>query len=710
MRRLTLVLACLAAVNRLNAQANPPELAKPPSFRPPAIPLITHDPYFSIWSNSDKLTDDHTRHWTGKEQHLTGMAWIDGKAFRFLGVAPRDVEAMEQKSVQVTPTRTIYTFEKNSVRVKLTFLTPAFPESLDVLSRPLTYVLFDTQALDERDHDVKIYFDVSSLLAVNAGDQRVAGSRLKVKDLHVVRVGTQAQEMLAKSGDDLRIDWGYAYVAAPDRDGTEVRVRNTGIRADFAKDGKVDDRDEFDSFPPNTRVFLSMAVVFDLEKVRGLPVSRYAMVAYDDLYSVQYFNRNLRPYWRRTLPGGKALAIDGLLEKAETEFVDLQARAEKFDADLTADLVRAGGAKYAQIATLAYRQTLAAHKLAADADGKPYFFSKENASNGCIGTVDVMYPSAPFFLLLNPELLKAMMVPVLQYAQMPRWQWKYAPHDLGQYPLANGQVYGGGEKSEDRQMPVEESGNMLILMAALAKTDGDAKFAKQYWPLLTKWAEYLRDKGFDPEDQLSTDDFAGKLARNANLSIKAILALGAYADLARRLDEPKTYETYFELARNGARRWEELARDGDHYTLAFGKAGTWSQKYNLVWDKLLDLKLFPDEVSRKELAYYRTRQNKYGLPLDNRETYTKLDWVVWTASLGDQREFESMVEPVFDFLNETPSRVPMSDWYSTVDAKQKGFQARSVVGGVYVKMLMDSRIWNGWLDRAKAPAGGGARK
>ena len=128
------------------------------------------------------------------------------------------------------------------------------------------------------------------------------------------------------------------------------------------------------------------------------------------------------------------------------------------------------------------------------------------------------------------------------------------------------------------------------------------------------------------------------------------------------------------------------------------------------WDKLLDLKLFPDEVSRKELAYYRTRQNKYGLPLDNRETYTKLDWVVWTASLGDQREFESMVEPVFDFLNETPSRVPMSDWYSTVDAKQKGFQARSVVGGVYVKMLMDSRIWNGWLDRAKAPAGGGARK
>ena len=707
MRPPTPVLACLVTLVSLSAQPTPL-----PPLRYPATPLITHDPYFSIWSLEDKLTANHTRHWTGKEQHLTGLAWIDGKPYRFMGAAPKDLEAMDQTSVELTPTRTSYTFEKANVRVKMTFLTPALPANLDVLSRPLTYVVFETRSTDEREHDVKLYFDVSSLVAVNTGDQPVVGSRLKVGDLNVVRVGTQAQNMLAKTGDDLRIDWGYAYVAAPNRDGTEVRVRNTGIRADFAKDGIVDDRDEFDTFAPNTRIYLAMAAVFKLDKVSSIPVSRYAMVAYDDLYSVQYFNRNLRPYWRRTLPGGKTLAIDGLLQKAEAEYVDLKERCDKFDEELTGDLVKAGGAKYAQIAILAYRQTLAAHKLTADADGKPMFFSKENASNGCIGTVDVTYPSSPFFLLLNPELLKAQLMPVLQYAQMPRWSFPYAPHDLGQYPLANGQVYGGGERTENGQMPVEESGNMLIMLAALAKIEGDAKFLKPHFPLLTKWAEYLRDNGLDPKEQLSTDDFAGKLARNANLSIKATLALGAYADIARMLDDTKAYDAYMDTARKNAKAWEEMARDGDHYMLAFGNPGTWSQKYNLVWDKLLGLNLFSEDVARREVAYYREKQNRYGLPLDSRETYTKLDWIVWTASLGDQRDFEAFIDPVFQFLHETPSRVPMSDWYWTQDAKQRGFQARSVVGGVYIKMLMDSKMWNTWADKAKPapppPAAGNA--
>jgi len=140
---------------------------------------------------------------------------------------------------------------------------------------------------------------------------------------------------------------------------------------------------------------------------------------------------------------------------------------------------------------------------------------KRTSGNGSIDTVDVTYPSAPFFFLFNPRLLKRIdaNLRVRGLRALAVAVRSARPRHL---PLANGQTYGGGEKSQENQMPVEESGNMLIMTAALAKIDGNADYARQYWPLLTKWAEYLRDKGMDPENQLSTDDFAGHLAHNAN--------------------------------------------------------------------------------------------------------------------------------------------------------------------------------------------------
>jgi hypothetical protein len=655
---------------------------------------VTCNPYFSVWSIADRLTYDATRHWTGAKQELHSLVRIDGRAWRIMGDTWPEIQPMPQTNLQVLPTRTIYEFEGGGVHITLTFLTPMLPSDLDLMSWPVTYLSWEARSLDGKEHQVSIEYDNTAQLVVNTEDEPVVWRQEKVDGLDALRMGTATQPVLKKSGDDLRIDWGYLYVAAPGGQSTHSAVADLGrVIRTFAAKGSLPEQDARVTRAPRYRM-PAMAVAFDLGEVGAEPIDRHLILAYDQIYAIEYFHQPLRPYWQL-----KRAKATGLLGEAERNYASLLKRCETFDAELMDDLTRVGGEKYARLATLAYRQAIAAQILVAGPEGEPFFLPKENFSNGCIGTVDVIYPASPILLLLNPKLLEASLVPLFKYAESDRWRFPFAPHDLGTYPLANGQVYGGGEKSDVDQMPVEESGNMLLSVAAIAKAEGNASFAGKYWPLLAKWAEYLRDKGLDPANQLCTDDFAGHLAHNANLSLKAIEALEAYAELAGMLGKNREQYLYHKTAQGFARQWVKMADDGDHYRLAFDKPGTWSQKYNLVWDKVLGFHLFPAGVAAKEIAYYQTK-NRFGFPLDNRQDYTKLDWEFWSATLADsQADWESLISPIYDWANQSPSRVPLTDWYWTTDGTQVGFQARSVVGGLYIKMLADKDVWKRWAGR-----------
>jgi hypothetical protein len=668
-------------------------------LRPPAVPLVTHDPYFSIWSTNNQLTDDWPRHWTGTIHALAGMARIDGKPYRFMGPQPSSAPPLKQLRLQVRPTQTIYDFEGAGVRLTLTFTTPALPDDLEIYARPVTYLTWDVKAADGKEHAVSLYLDCTAELVVNKAEQQVVWKREKVPGLSLLKVGSKDQPVLGRAGDNLRIDWGYLFLAVPPQgNGADVLSSDRAAREGFAQEGKLPAKDDMDMPRAARDRWPVLACTFDLGRVGATPVSRHLLLAYDELFAIEYFHRKLPPYWRH-----KGAGPSELLQSAERDYTALLKRCRAFDDEVLADLRKAGGEHYALLCALAYRQTVAAHAMVQDTDGTLLSVPKENFSNGCIGTVDVICPSCPFFLLFSPPILKAQLVPVLDYARSPRWKFPFAPHDLGTYPKANGQVYGGGEKTERDQMPVEECGNMLVMVAALARVEGDAKWTLKYWPQLSGWARYLKEKGLDPENQLCTDDFAGHLAHNTNLSVKAIVALGAYAQLCDQLGKKDEGKTYRETARQMAREWVKRADDGNHFRLAFDKPGTWSQDYNMVWSNLLDLGLFPPEAERKEIAFYKTKMNRYGLPLDNRKTYTKLDWTVWTATMAETKaDFEFFIEPIYRFLNETPNRVPMTDWYYTDSGKQAGFQARSTVGGVYIKLLADPATWRKWASRGKA--------
>ena len=667
------------------------------SVRYPAYPLVVHDPYFSIWSRTDRLSDSFTCHWTGKGQTIAGLIRIDGKAFCFMSDIP-GAPKMNQTSVRVLPTRTIYTFEECSVRFRLTFLTPALLHKLNVLSRPITYLCFDAESLDRKTHDLAVYFDADGAIAVNEPTDKITWSRYRHCDLDLMCAGSAEQKILSRAGDDLRIDWGHLYLGLPWKfHGTTALESNRVTRNQFLSSGTLPQTDNLNMPQAAKREWLCMAAVLPMKAEAGRTNSAYGILAYHDAFSIEYLYRKLPGYWTV-----ETASFSELLSLAVREKEALAEECARYDAELLADAERLGGKQYADLCAGTFRQAIGAHKLVADLDGTALFFSKENFSNGCIATVDVTYPSAPLFLLCQPELVKGMLIPILEYASSRSWKFPFAPHDLGTYPLANGQVYGGGERSEQNQMPVEECGNLLILAAALAKFHHETDFIRKYWEKITQWAEYLLEKGYDPENQLCTDDFAGHLAHNTNLSIKAIVALGGYALMARMLGEKERADRYAATALDYARRWVRDADDGNCFRLAFDRKGTWSQKYNLVWDRLLELHLFPASVAEKELAHYRSVQNRYGLPLDSRRTYTKIDWILWSAVLtGKEDDFKALVEPVHRWMTETVSRVPMTDWYETVgDGRQVGFQARSVVGGLFLRLLADEEVREKWRKKS----------
>ncbi|KAA8473769.1 uncharacterized protein DUF4964 [Arcticibacter tournemirensis] len=792
----------------------------------PAYPLVTHDPYFSIWSTSDTLNAVTTRHWTGTEQSLTGAVSVDGKVYSFLGKeerayttilpasdekvlpvsytsnepagdwtavnfddsqwkaasgaagsnpadantpwdnkdiwirrtfniskqsngrlflkirhddyatvylngrqiynvqkfvgkytyvplggnginslkpgknilaihavndgGPSSVDAglateqegqdafkiipARQKSFELTATQSIYKFTCGTVDLTVAFTSPLLMNNLNLLSRPISYISTTVNANDGKTHNVKIYFGASTRLATHTPYQQVKAQKYNSAGLSILKAGTVEQPVLKKTGDDVRIDWGYMYVAVP----SEYKSVQSVTAPGAALKSLV-------SQSSNTTASLTkgeglmLNTVIPLGNVSSKVQEQFIILGYDDLYSVQYFNNNLRPWWNNE---GKE-TMESQLTTAAKEYRSVMQQCTAFDRELYTDAVKSGGETYAKLCVIAYRQAISAHKLVKSKDNEILFLSKENFSNGSIGTVDVTYPSAPLFLLYNPDLLKGMLNGIFHYSESGKWNKDYAAHDLGTYPIANGQTYGG-------DMPVEESGNMLILTAAIAKAEGNAQYAKKHWKTLTTWAEYLSNEGFDPANQLSTDDFAGHLARNANLSVKAIVALGGYGMLADMLGYKDVAVKYTAMAKDMAKRWMVIADAGDHYALTFNDKNTWSQKYNLVWDKVLKLGLFPKEVYNKEVKFYLTKQNQYGLPLDSRKTYTKSDWILWSATLADNRnDFESLIAPVYKYALETPDRVPLSDWHETKDAKRQNFTARSVVGAFYIKILED---------------------
>ena len=631
------------------------------NLRAPAYPLITVDPYFSIWSMADRLYDDTTRLWTGASASMSGTARVDGIDYIFMGsAAEMGKPVMQQTGVDVTTFTTVYTFEAAGIRLTASFTTPTLPDDLEIMSRPVSYLHVAVCPTDGREHDVQVTVCAADELCLQPKMQNVAVARAVPRPgaLRAMCLGGIEQPVLGRSGDDIGIDWGYFYLAV---DGGALHEEKSCGHTFLIAEASLSTAGRAN-------------VLF--------------MFAYDDVYSLKYFGHYLKAYWKR-----EGREIEEVIWQAFVDYPDIMEKCGAFHEKLEQDAKSAGGEKYADLLILALRQVMAAHKLTQDPEGRLLFVSKECRSNGCAATVDVSYPSIPLFLLYNPSLIKGMLRPVFRYASSEAWPFPFAPHDVGTYPILNGQVYSEGTNIA-KQMPVEECGNMLLMVSAITAAEKSTEFAAEHRTLLHQWADYLVDFGADPNDQLCTDDFAGHLAHNCNLALKTIMALAAYAEVCERMQDKERAERYRRISWEMASTWRQQAMNADgSFRLAFDRPDSFSLKYNAVWDKVFGLGLFPAEMWEKELAGYLNQMNPYGVPLDNRADYTKSDWTVWAATLAEERStFDLLVGAVWRAYQYTPSRVPMCDWYSTITSLQVSFQHRSVQGGLFIQLLNEKKI------------------
>ncbi len=631
--------------------------------RAAAVPLITFDPYFSLWCKADRLTDAPVRHWTDRAQPLDGILTVGEMTYRFMGVS--HLPAMEQIGCEVSATSTVYRFQAPGVKLRLRFTCPLILSEPELVSRPVAYIDWEI----ESELTTKITF-IADEAHCHIADEPAGmfGGVLETAQFGVAWMGAKDQRPLGHSGDLITIDWGYLYLA--------------GSGAAFVPAGEDAERSTLRAASEEKRGFF--------------------LLGYDDTVAINYFGAMTKAWWARD---GKTML--SCLQDAWREHDSLLTRCDLEDASLEARARACGGEDYTLICVLGYRQAIAAHKLIADENGDMVFLSKENNSNGCIGTVDVSYPSVPLFLLYNPEYVRGMMRPIFKFAALPVWKYDFAPHDVGRYPYATGQIYASKDRCQlpvvyppyyqmpesteiysfDRQMPVEECGNMLIMAAAVTGLDG-SDFIEPHIPALTRWVSYLLRWGEDPGNQLCTDDFAGHLAHNVNLAIKATLGVASYALVLESLGRLDESGTYMDRARAMAQSILSRAEAEGRTRLAFDLADSWSLKYNAVWDRIFGLGLFPDAFYEREAAWYEQVQDAFGVPLDSRKHYTKADWILWCAAFAGERR-GALIAPVARMLRETPDREPFSDWYYTETAVHQRFRARSVIGGVFMPLLYD---------------------
>ncbi|KAG9237226.1 hypothetical protein BJ875DRAFT_540678 [Amylocarpus encephaloides] len=645
--------------------------------RAPALPLAVKSPYMNTWlevgsGGNGELAGTWPRFWaapqpgdvtgnTGSVTAWAGLIKVDGTTYTWMGAPQINgyfPPSVAQSSVEYTSQKTEFiSTVAGKVSLTVKFTSPVTPKDLRRQSIIGTYLEVTVASIDENAHSVQLYADTSAEWVSIHSSDIAQWSFTNQNGVASHRSWRQNQNEFNADYPDDAPHWGYWYwstTSAPSM--TYQSGSDALVRQNFLSNSGLPNTED-----SNYRAINNGWPVFgfanDLGNVRGAPVTTLYTVVHAQQNSVLSNgadgNQAVPSLWTSFFSSDLALV--------EFFYTDHPSLTSQIDIQISTDSHVAGGPDYSIITSLSTRQSLAAVQLTGT-PSKPYLFLKEISSNGNTQTVDVIYPSIPIFLYLNPILVKYLLDPLYENQESGHWPHAYAIHDLGtNYPRAIGHEDGNAE-----EMPVEECGNMIVATLAYTQASGDVGYLRSHYEILRKWTGYLVEDSLVPRHQLSTDDFQGPLENQTNLAVKGIIAIGAMSKISSLAGESADAAMYEGIAKDYIAQWETYAVvNGRHTNLAYQDGNSHGLLYNIYADRLLSLNLIPQRIYDMQSAFYPTIAQTYGVPLDTRNFYTKTDWQIWAAAVSSPSTRSLFISKLATWIRETSTNRALTDLYHT---------------------------------------------
>ncbi|KAL9118607.1 MAG: hypothetical protein Q9187_004847 [Circinaria calcarea] len=620
--------------------------------------------------------------WAGQNLTLALLARVDGTTYSLMGVPspPTEIQPASVTSAEYTSTHTVFKLTAGTASLTLDFFSPVSPNNFLRQSLPFSYLTI--RASNTASSAIEVYADIDESWTGQTGNTWSSFSTSEATS--VFQLSVNGAYLYSENADQAL--WGNVIFASRPSTSSNLSTQSGSfedVRGQFATKGSLDG-----SVPAYTAGDV-IAIAQDLGTVTAETSVTFAF-GYVREAAVNYLGNARTGFYRATYKD-PVTAVSYFLDDlsaAQTESLSV-------DSDLMSRSTASAGSNYSDIITLSVRQLYGAIDVTISNDtlntDDVLVFLKEISSNGNTNTVDVLFPAFPAFYVMAPEYIRLSLEPVLQYLATGRWKQPYPIHDIGtHYPNATGH-----DDQQAEPMPVEESGNLLIMAYAYMLATGKSDFATRYHSLFQSYADYLVANGLNISFQLSTDDFAGPLANQTNLAIKAAVGLTAFGAMTG-MDNYTTVGLNFADQLYG----QGLGTDAEktHFTLTYGNDNSFTTAFNLYPSTLLNLSTFPTEAFEMETIYYPTIRAEAGIPLDSRVDLGKTDWMHFAAAYTTNTMTRDLfINDVHAFISQASNdnQVPFSDKYF-VSGDQgnpvggySGFRARPVVGGHFATLALD---------------------